>query len=272
MLLASPLPYVELSVGGGVESNVNHANTAAEEQAAGYGDLSALAGLSHADESDAPERPEVWLEMGYDLLWFPEITDLTSHALSLSVGGAFDPLRDVTLSAIPFVTGVVYDDSARNVVRTGGALGVRWRARRWLHTAVRLHPSVQLARDDVFSSTSLGGTATVKVLPADWVAALIGYSLSVSDVVLYTSTLSPGVESQPRRRGRPVATFGEEVLATKERATIHSLLASVTFTTAWGLYTIVGYTGSYVGSIGSQSYVDHVVALRVGYLWMDADE
>lgn len=249
--------YADLSLGAAVDTNLNHAPSGTQRQAAGIGDLSVMAGLD-AERGSL----DYWAEVGYDFTYYPAYSDFTSHAGTLSVGASLQLPHALSLRLSPFVSGQVYGDSARDSLSAGGSLALRLRPLHWLRASLRFSPSFRGARDDVFDATTWRGGAFIEVSPLDWLSVSAGYTLATSDVVLYSTTTSAG---STRGRGRRVSSFGSIEVATRARATIHALHASASAELPLGAYILVAYTGSGV-ELGTQSYVDHVVAARLGLL------
>lgn len=170
--------------------------------------------------------------------------------------------HELSIRLSPFVSGQVYGDSARDSLIAGGSLALRYRPLDWLRASLRFSPSLRSARDEVFDATTWRGGIFVEVLPQPWFALSTGYTLAASDVVLYSTVTSA---SSTRGIGRRVSSFGLSEVATRRQAIIHALHASATAQLPLSCYIVASYSGSSV-VLGAQSYVDHIVSLRLGVL------
>ena len=250
--------YADLSLGAAVETNLNHAASSGERQAAGLLDVALVGGIEQEQGT-----LDYWIEAGYDLTYYPAFGDFTSHAGTLALGGSLQLPYALSVRLSPFVSGLAYGDSARDSILAGGTVSLRWRPLDVLHASLRFNPSVRVARDDVFDATVMRGGAFVGVLPWHWLDLALGYTLESSDVVLYSNVVTS--MSTPRGRGRRVTSFGLGEIASRQHASIHGLHASAIAQLPLGIYVAAGYTGSWV-ELGTQSYVDHLLAARVGVM------
>jgi hypothetical protein len=262
---AAPEPLAEVSVGGGWESNASGSSGAAKVDAA-----FALARASVGAAFTRGADDELGVELAYDGSFYPDLPDLDLHRPGVLAGWTRWLGERAAIRVAPFAALRYAGDAARSGWDAGLDGTFRVRATRRLVVRAGLGYVHRSAREAVFTSSTGRARASVELELGRAAWTSLGYALAAGDGTFYAEPIAAG---QPRtgpgaapegREGRPVGTFGRDLVAYRADLTGHTVSMNLGLRGPGGSFLHGGYGFSAVdGEV--QRYESHVIWGELGW-------
>ena len=250
-------------------------------------DAAAVTASAHAGGGlDAGESDEIFAEAGYDGMLYPSYPDLDGSRPSLTVGWHHWFAPWLRLRVAPFAGLRLMRENARDGWDAGVNASLRLRIHRRLRVTLGGGYTHRAADDPAFAWNSAQARAGVSL--EIWRGGTLGvdYTFDAGDATFYAAPVVPGAagnamrasdpgqQQGPRqggsgpggRYGRPVTTFGTELIAYRAGRVAHSAGASVSQDLPGGFFVEAGWTFTVVrGDV--QSYEASLGSFEVGFLY-----
>lgn len=249
--------FMDIGTGGGYDDNLNNAASGNQKEGSGFATAWLLLG-----GSTGAGKGRLSLSAGYTGTYYFDFTDLTVNGFTIRSGFLY-PLTDRALFSGGALWGArSYGDSDRDATVYGVSLALKVQGLPRLATRIRYEYTQNAAEEAVFSydSNRLGLSGEVKVMEAAFLT--FGYSLDFTERNLYQpagGVIPPGAHGR-----RPSATFGLNQEVLKADSVAHIFSVDWDHTIYKELYTLVGYSYTYVQS-DPGDYRDNLISGRIGY-------